>query len=268
MSGGWIKLHRKLLDSAVWQLPCLDLRVWLWLLMSVNWEPRRILLLNTEVEIGVGEIITSYAHIAEGVAQGGGKGRKRIVPSASKIRTATSHLLELNCIETITEPSQGRHQPWLHIKVLNWIEYQGNDDEDVSTSLADIISTSSQPRLNLVSTIEEGKKERSKEEDISSKVPGIFAHWQAVMDKPNSKLTPDRRARIITRMREGYSAEDIMAAIDGCRASAWHMGENPRGAQYNDFDLICRNGSKLEQFMAAKDGNKTALQVLRERWSK
>jgi hypothetical protein len=46
------------------------------------------------------------------------------------------------------------------------------------------------------------------------------------------------------------------------------MGENPNGKQYNDFALICRNGSKLEQFIAAKEGSKTALQILRERWNK
>lgn len=102
----------------------------------------------------------------------------------------------------------------------------------------------------------------------SREVASIFTYWQEVMGKPKAILTADRRAKIQARLRDGYTEEQIKQGIDGCRASAWHMGENPNGKQYNDFDLICRNGSKLEQFIAAKEGSKTALQILRERWNK
>jgi hypothetical protein len=108
----------------------------------------------------------------------------------------------------------------------------------------------------------------NKSTTYSREVASIFTYWQTVMGKPKAILTADRRAKIQARLRDGYTEEQIKQGIDGCRASAWHMGENPNGKQYNDFDLICRNGSKLEQFIAAKEGSKTALQILRERWNK
>lgn len=105
-----------------------------------------------------------------------------------------------------------------------------------------------------------------KSTSYSREAASIFTYWKTVMDKPEARLTADRRAKIQARLRDGYTEEQIKQAIDGCRASSWHMGENPNGKQYNDLELICRNGAKLESFMAAKDGSKTALQLLSERW--
>jgi hypothetical protein len=241
---GWVKWWRKALESEVWRTSYISRCVFMWLLSSVNYEDKTL---------PAGEMYTTYQKIAAGIAPEHGKH-----PSQKQIRLALDGLKRAEVVEA-NRHSNGRG--CLHVKVLHWDRYQGN-------GRADHQEETGQQEGDKRARIEKELRSKKEEEDISSKVPIIFAHWQAVMDKPNSKLTPDRRARINARIREGYSAEDIMAAIDGCRASSWHMGENPRGTQYNDFDLICRNGSKLEQFMAAKDGNKTALQVLRERWSK
>lgn len=108
----------------------------------------------------------------------------------------------------------------------------------------------------------------SKNTSYSREVASIFTYWQSVMESPKSKLTQDRRAKIEARLREGYTVEDIQRGIDGCKATPWNMGENPQGKRYNDFDLICRNGAKLESFMALSDKPKTGLDVLRQRWNR
>ena len=46
----------------------------------------------------------------------------------------------------------------------------------------------------------------------------------------------------------GSTVEQIKAAIDGCRASAFHMGENDAGKKHDDLTLICRSGAKLDWF--------------------
>lgn len=62
--------------------------------------------------------------------------------------------------------------------------------------------------------------------------------------KPTSKET-----RLIkARLAEGHTVEDLVAAVDGCHASAWHMGDNDRGRPYNSLELIVRDASKVQFF--------------------
>jgi len=89
-----------------------------------------------------------------------------------------------------------------------------------------------------------------------SPVAKVFAHWQATMNHPQSKLDHKRKAAISGRIREGYSAEDIMRAIDGCKASEWHQGKNDTGRVHDDIELICRDAKHLDQFIAVADRGK------------
>ena len=85
--------------------------------------------------------------------------------------------------------------------------------------------------------------------DLKKDVDIIFAHWQKVMDHPAAKLLPVREKLIKARLREGYTVDQVKQAIDGCRSSKFHMGENDQGAIFDDLTLICRNGAKLEWFI-------------------
>lgn len=78
----------------------------------------------------------------------------------------------------------------------------------------------------------------------------IYNHWKTTMGKNGStKFTDGRRSKIKARLREGYTIDQIKTAIDNCKASEFHMGGNENKTVYNDITLICREGSKLEQFM-------------------
>jgi len=80
-------------------------------------------------------------------------------------------------------------------------------------------------------------------------VAEIFSHWVSVMGKTGAaKLTPKRRKCVQARLREGYTPDQIKIAIDNCRADPWSMGENDRHTPFNDLELICRSGEKLERF--------------------
>ena len=78
----------------------------------------------------------------------------------------------------------------------------------------------------------------------------IFDYWLKVMNKnPKRAILNDKRKKAIkARLKEGYTIEGIMEAIDGCRLDPFSMGQNNRGKAYNDIELICRDGSKLEHF--------------------
>lgn len=77
-------------------------------------------------------------------------------------------------------------------------------------------------------------------------VAGLFAYWQEQTKHPTAKLTDDRRARVETRLREGYTPEQIRQAIDGAARGAF---VNDTGKRFDDIELICRTGSKLEGFI-------------------
>ena len=64
----------------------------------------------------------------------------------------------------------------------------------------------------------------------------------------STKLTPKRLKAIMARLKDGYSELDITTAIDNCSQDSFSMGENDRQTPYNDIELICRTGEKLESF--------------------
>ena len=77
----------------------------------------------------------------------------------------------------------------------------------------------------------------------------IFAYWKIVMKKGSqTKLTDKRKSKVDDRLEEGYTVETIKQAIDGCARSPHHMGKNDEGTIYDDLELICRAGDKLENF--------------------
>lgn len=80
----------------------------------------------------------------------------------------------------------------------------------------------------------------------------VFDYWKLVMNKPRAKINAKRKKVIKDRIKEGYEWEDFEAAINGCRKSSFHMGGNQNGKVYNDIELICRDGCKLESFAEHK----------------
>ena len=77
----------------------------------------------------------------------------------------------------------------------------------------------------------------------------IYNYWFSVMNKDGkTKFTAKRKSKIKARLKEGYTEQQIKQAIDGCANSPYHMGQNDNKTIYNDIELICRSGEKVEQF--------------------
>jgi hypothetical protein len=73
----------------------------------------------------------------------------------------------------------------------------------------------------------------------------LFTYWQERCDHPDAKFSSDRRAKVRARLRE-YSPDQIRTAIDGAAVAAF---VDERGKRHDDLELICRSGSKLEDFV-------------------
>jgi hypothetical protein len=87
-------------------------------------------------------------------------------------------------------------------------------------------------------------------------VEAIFEYWKQRTAHPEAKLTREREMKIGGRLEEGYTVEQLQEAVEGCRGSPFHQGDNERGHRYDDITLICRSGSKVEQFVEMARGSR------------
>lgn len=86
----------------------------------------------------------------------------------------------------------------------------------------------------------------------------VFDHWRTVCGHPAAKLGDRKSKRFRTiagRLRDGYTAEQLCAAVDGIRNSPHHMGDNDRHEVYDDIELICRDGAHVDKFIRFSSGN-------------
>ncbi len=87
----------------------------------------------------------------------------------------------------------------------------------------------------------------------SKDVVQIFDYWREVFNHANAKLDNARKSKIRSALKL-FSVEECCEAIDGCKASAYHQGENEMKKKFDGIDLIFRNAEKIEWF---KDLSKT-----------
>jgi uncharacterized protein YdaU (DUF1376 family) len=84
--------------------------------------------------------------------------------------------------------------------------------------------------------------------DAGVAVRAVFTYWQGVMGTQAHKLEGKRERAIKGRLKDGYTIEDLCDAVDGCKSSPHHMGQNDRNTVYNDIELICRDGPHVDNF--------------------
>jgi hypothetical protein len=78
----------------------------------------------------------------------------------------------------------------------------------------------------------------------------ILAVWCEVTGRnPGSvRMTSQRQAKILARLKEGYPPEDLVDAVRGVALSPFHMGDNDRKQTYNDLTTVLRDGAQVEKF--------------------
>ncbi len=84
---------------------------------------------------------------------------------------------------------------------------------------------------------------------VSDEVNEVFNYWREVMNHPKAKIDDKRRKLIDKAMKLGYSKDDLIAAINGCLKSPYHMGQNDSGTVYDDLGLILRDAGKIDGFI-------------------
>ena len=103
MAGDWIKLHRKLTESAVFK-DSETLHVWIYILTHANWKDAQLL---DGTWLRAGELITSRDRIAKVCKMSPHKAYRRV-----------------HALKNLGQIDVKTHNKGTHIKVLNWGTYQ------------------------------------------------------------------------------------------------------------------------------------------------
>jgi phage replication O-like protein O len=99
-------------------------------------------------------------------------------------------------------------------------------------------------------------KEQSKE-NFKENINAVFAFWKTVFGKTEKVVLSDkRRAKILARLKQGYTVEEIKQAIVNCSQSDYHIKN-----AYTDIELICREPEKLDRFLNMRHGPKNRFDV-------
>ena len=80
----------------------------------------------------------------------------------------------------------------------------------------------------------------------------IFEFWKKTFNKKRAILD-EKRSKNIGAAIHDYGMETCKEAIIGCSLSDFHMGRNKDKRVYNDIELIFRDATKVERFLAIYD---------------
>ena len=100
--------------------------------------------------------------------------------------------------------------------------------------------------LDLLTTKE--KKTVIQPESLKAQINQVFDFWK-LLYSPRAKIDNKRRGKINARLREGWSVDDLKAAIRGVGKSPFHRGENKDGTKYLNLETVLRDSGQVEKFI-------------------
>ena len=189
---GWIKLHRELLDKPIWTESTPEQKtILITLLMMANHSEKEWEWKGESYKARPGQFVTSIPSIVEKCGKG---------VTVQNVRTALKRFEKYGFL---TDESTNRNRL---ITIVNWEKYQSQDGEINGRSNRQL--TGNQQATNRQLTSNKNDKELKK--DIYS----VFDHWNEKGIIRHRKLTDDIKKTINARLKDGYSLDEILKAID------------------------------------------------------
>lgn len=76
----------------------------------------------------------------------------------------------------------------------------------------------------------------------------VFEHWRQKLRPKAHVFDDDTRKKVLARLKEGFTVEELKQAIDGCASNPHNQGVNDKQKRYDSLELICRNGGNVARF--------------------
>lgn len=204
MSRGWIKLHRKILDSAVWeQLSPEHIRVFITILLSVNAESKTWIWQGEKYTCHPGELITSVRKLSE-----------MALVTERNVRTSLKKLEILEVLEVKTT------QKATHLKVNNWQDYQSTPDTRSDKQVTNKCQTSDK-QVTTTKEIRTKNKELRKniQKKTTSKSSPIFSEsdpeniFQEFWDSYPRKEGKTQATKAFNKQYRATSPDKILSSL-------------------------------------------------------
>lgn len=192
LMSGWIKLHRELIDKAMWKCSTPEQKVILITLLTMashkenEWEWN-----NEKYTIQPGQFITSLKSIVE---------KSGLGISIQNVRTA---LVKFEKYEFLTSKSTNKNRL---ITITNWGLYQSQNDELTSNSTSNQQATNKQ--LTTIKNVDNVKNDK---EDICTP---IIEYLNSKTGKDFKSKTKQTQSLINARSKEGFTVDDFKKVID------------------------------------------------------
>lgn len=188
MCQGWIKLHRKLLDSWIFQ-DSVVLKVWIYILLSVTHRTRQVIFRGQVLELKPGEMTAGRRQIAESTFL-----------SEMQVRRALTRL------ERNQQINQQKSRRCSLIQVLKWETHQESNQQNNPQN--NQLTTNREPTDNqLTTTKQECKKERMEEDAECASTARVSAN------------RPDLNEVLFYAQKIGlaeWKAKDWFDEMEGC----------------------------------------------------
>ena len=223
---GWIKLHRKILDSSVFSNPHL-LKMWIWCLTKATHAGYKQLVGLEKVELKPGQFITGRYK---------GSSELNVNPS-----TWYKHL---KLLESMTMIELESNNKMTIVSVINWGLYQGNNLEKEQQNNNKITTKEQQNNTN---------KNVKKDKKVKNETyKDIVEYLNAKTNKNFKHTTKATQTKINTRLAEGFTLDDFIIVIDN-KVSEWLNDANMQ--KYLRPETLF--GTKFESYLnqgGAKNG--------------
>jgi len=154
----------------------------------------------------------------------------------------------------LSSSAKARRNKW--IRQREWRARQSGVDADVDAPVDAPVDT----RVDGADNKGEGrrkkeegrrKKEEGKGSAATAAVGVVVDYYQKL--HPQARPGQKERKLIQARLREGYTAEALNSAINGCHRTPHNLGANDQNTQYLGLALIMRDSSQVARFIEADE---------------
>ena len=240
---GFIKIHRKLPESKVWNYTEGQFKVFMAILLHCNWREEWGRFNGKEVKIKPGQLPTSREHLSRVSGMGGNTVRR------------TLEKLERDDIIETKRTSRGTL-----ITVLNWGKYQGTEDTPTSQGYNRGYNQGYNQGYTHkeVQEEEEVKEENHIYRDESKKeenegLKEIYDYWNKKGAGIKHRKFSPHKSSINARLEDGFTKEEIKQAIDNL-ALALNSDDYYWSHKWTLKEFLSRQeGAKVEQFLQNVD---------------
>ncbi len=233
IGGGYVRVARKLKESAIWSQDPHYLRLWTYLMLSARWDEKPVQ--KGGVTIGRGQVLKSFRRIADENEWTENRALKRWSPS--RVKRMLDWLRENEMVSL-----HGTELGTL-ITISNFNDYQ--DPETYRSELGTEPGTQSERSRN--NRKKEKKGNTTKTSGYSDEAFEVFDYWQKRRSElPHTRPaqpTNRRLSKVQARLEDEYSVVDLKQAVDGCLSNPF----NVEGGFY-DLELICRDDQHVTQY--------------------